>query len=483
MGKRRVSFGAPYRRRRFSPLALVGIAVSLAVALVGAVVFLLPHIGTHAADAVNGNCTLRVPAHPLSAQGLATPYQLSATDDDNGPCNEANVAQAAFVQAAVIDPATGQISVYNPLVIDKGTKPAVAPVVPKLPAHAVVGIWFGFNGTTLTLRGTNNSLRDGQCVNGLPGSPFGQFAYCNAPAFFAAANKAIQAKQLVPPPLGRAKDGLPCPTVRDFSVVDQDQSDNVTTDYLVTSSGQTAQVTVANLKALPGATRAANGSDNLLLDAFIDVALGCKPWMAPDLADPGQMVTALPLNELQAAVEQARPVALVPNRDPMVLNNNQLDMNKLNLYRRGVDQPTVNSLATSSTTTYCNNLVAISPLRLQLDEKLTMRQPSPDAAAANSLFTFLAQRLATTYGANGGLNCQGLLHAPSPVTVKRDGDGVAIGATINGTTFNMPLDCSVNGTIVLGCDGTTTINGQPCQIMMDHQAHQIQITCPPSKQQ
>src|SRR5579883_1814988 len=146
MGKRRMSFGAPYRRRRFSPLALVGIAVSLAVALVGAVVFLLPHIGTHAADAVNGNCTLRVPAHPLSAQGLATPYQLSATDDDNGPCNEANVAQAAFVQAAVIDPATGQISVYNPLVIDKGTKPAVAPVVPKLPAHAVVGIWFGFNG-------------------------------------------------------------------------------------------------------------------------------------------------------------------------------------------------------------------------------------------------------------------------------------------------------------------------------------------------
>src|SRR5690348_15618457 len=99
MYKRRIRLGDPYRRRRFSPLALIGIAVSLAVALVGATVFLLPRIGTHAAAAVNGNCTLLVPAHPLSAQGLATPYQLSATDNDNGPCNEANAAQAAFVQA------------------------------------------------------------------------------------------------------------------------------------------------------------------------------------------------------------------------------------------------------------------------------------------------------------------------------------------------------------------------------------------------
>lgn len=483
MRRRRISFDTPYRRRRFSPLALIGITISLAVALVGATVFVLPHIGTHAAAAVNGNCTLRVPAHPLSAQGLATPYQLMATDNENGPCNEANAGQAAFVQAAVIDPATGQISVYNPLVIDRGTKPAAPPVVPKLPAHGIVAIWFGFNGTTLTLRGTDNSLQDGQCVNGLPDSPFGQFAYCNAPAFFAAANKAIQAKQLVPPPLGKAKDGLPCPTVRDFSVVDQDQSDNVTTSYLVTENGQTAQVNAANMAALQGAQTQINGSDNRLLAIALDNALGCKPWMAPDLANPGQMATALPLNELQAMTEQARPVALVPNRDPMVLNNTRLDMNKLNLYRQGVDQPTVNNQAISSTTVYCNNLVAIAPLRLQLDEKLTMRQPSPDMAAANSLFTFLAQRLATTYGADGGLNCQQLLHAPSPVTVKLDGDGVAIGATINGTTFNMPLDCSVNGVTVLGCDGTTTINGQPCQIMMDHQAHQIQITCPPPKQQ
>src|SRR6266852_3414028 len=328
-------------RRRFSPLVLVGVVVSLAVALVGAVVFVLPHIRSHAANAVNGDCTLIVPPHPLTANGLATPYQLVATNPDNGACNEANPAQAAFVQAAVIDPATGKIAVYDPLIVDQGTQPAMAPVVPVLPRRAVVGIWFGSNGNTLTLQDTDNSLQNGRCVNGIEGSIFGQVSYCNAPAFFRAANAAIRAGKLVPPPIGRAKDGLPCPTVRDFAVVDQDQSDNVTATYLVTANGQTAQMTKANAATLQNVQAQVNGSDNRLLAIALDGALGCTPWMVPDLADAGQMVTALPLNELQAAARQAQPVALVPAGDPMVLLNGNININKVNLYRAGVDQPPV----------------------------------------------------------------------------------------------------------------------------------------------
>jgi hypothetical protein len=84
-----------------------------------------------AAPAVpNPNCTLIVPSNALSATGLATPYELTATDPAQGPCDEANAAQSAFVQGAIFDPATGQISVYNPLVINKGSRPLVAPVAP-----------------------------------------------------------------------------------------------------------------------------------------------------------------------------------------------------------------------------------------------------------------------------------------------------------------------------------------------------------------
>ena len=479
---RRNPFGpVPRNRRRLSPFMLIGVLVSLGVALVGAIVFVLPHLGSHAA-AVNGDCTVIVPPNPLTAQGLATPYQLLATNPANGPCNEANAGQSAFVQGAVINPATGAISIYNPLVIDQGTQPAAAPVVPTLPQGAVVALWFGSNGNTLTLQDNNGSLQQGHCVNGLAGSIFGQFSYCNAPAFFRAANRAIQAGKLVVPPLGKAKDGLPCPTTRDFSIVDQDQSDNVTTTYLITGNGQTAQNTGANAAAL-GNQVAANGSDERLL-TVVDNAIGCTPWSVPDLANPGHMVTALPLNELMAAARQAAPIALVPLGDPMTLVNGNTSVSKTNAYRVGVDQTPVQPGGpdNANTRTYCTNLLAIGPQRLMLDARFTKAQPSLDPAAANTLFTFLAQRFVTSFE-NNGLNCTKILGQPDPITLKTDGNGVVIDATINGTTIFTPMDCTINGNVLLGCTGTTTINGISCSFVTDKNAHQIQITCPAAQPQ
>jgi hypothetical protein len=241
-------FGAPARRRRrFSPFLLIGVLASVVVMLGGAGNLLLPHLPSHAAAGDNMNCTLLVPANPLTAQGLATPYQLSATNPADGPCNEANTNQSAFVQAVIYDPIGGTLSVYNPLVIDQGTQPAIVPTTPTLPAGAIVGIWFGFNANNLLLQGAQaGTLVQAHCVTGLGQSLFTQFSYCNAPAFFAAANQGVASGKVHIPALGMAKDGLPCPTTRDFSVVDQDQSDNVQTQYLATANGQTAQFSAAN---------------------------------------------------------------------------------------------------------------------------------------------------------------------------------------------------------------------------------------------
>src|SRR5690242_1999405 len=198
----------------------------------------------------NTNCTLIVPQNPLSAAGLATPYELTATDPAMGPCNESNPAQSAFVQAAILDPATGAISVYSPLVIDRGSFPLAPPVVPTLLAGAIVALWFGFNADDLTLRAqSGSSLADASCVNGSNGNVFGQYAYCNALAFFAAANQAISSGKLKVPALGTASDGKPCPTVRDFFVIDQDQSDNLPTLYLVSPRGHMSQFTKKNQAA------------------------------------------------------------------------------------------------------------------------------------------------------------------------------------------------------------------------------------------
>jgi hypothetical protein len=355
---------------------------------------------------------------------------LTATNPGNTNCHEATPSEAAFVQAAALDPATGQISIYNPLVIDRGTRPAAAPVVPNLPAHAIVGIWFGANGMGLRLKGADfNTLADAKCVNGLGFSIFGQVAYCNAPAFFQTANKLIQAKKLTPPALGMARDGTTCPTVRDFSVVDQDQSDNVTTSYRITQDGEMAQNTTANADAFPGSAVLGNGSDNRLLAVALDSALGCEPWRAPDLADPGQMAPALPLDELQAAMYQPRPVALVPSMDPMTLVNGRPNLLKQNLFRAGVDQPRVATVAQASADqkAYCQDLMRVAPARLELDRPWTSSAPSLDSGVANSLFTFLAARLDFTFGPSG-LNCTGLLKAASPVQLVQSG-GLVVDAT------------------------------------------------------
>lgn len=114
----------------------------------------------------------------------------------------------------------------------------------------------------------------------------------------------------------------------------------------------------------------------------------------------------------------------------MVLVNHNPNLAKLNAYRIGVDQRTVESLDQASTTRYCQNLLNIAPRRLQRGAHLTKRQPSPDKAVANSLFTFLAQRFVTTYGADG-LNCVGLLNKPDPITLTKDDNGVTIDAAIH----------------------------------------------------
>ena len=413
------------------------------------------------AAAPNANCTLIVPPAPLSAAGLATPYQLVASNPQAGPCHEANAKQSAFVQAAVLDPQAGKIRIYEPLVVDQGSRPALPPLVPSLPPGAVVALWFGFNGTSLRLADTNGSLQQGTCTNGLDGSLFGQVAYCNAVDFFRQARAAEAAGLLAPPPLGTARDGMPCPSVRDFSVVDQDPSDNVTTTYLANASGQTAQFSAANVKALQGARVLANGSDNRLLSVFLDGALGCAPWMAPDLVDPGQMVPALALNELQAAAEQAAPVALVPKADEMVLVNGAPNLDKLNAYRRGVDQPTRASLP--SLHTFCTHLRAIAPARMLTDARFTQGQPTPDPAAATSLLPFLASRFVFTYEGQG-LGCMQVLGQPDPISVETDGNGAAISATINGTVVGGGPHLRPQGTDTPGAPPTVSPSPSPTTV-------------------
>ncbi|MGW2253446.1 hypothetical protein ACWCXH_25090 [Kitasatospora sp. NPDC001660] len=359
------------------------------------------------------DCTLTVPDAPLTARGLATPYVLTATDPAKGPCHESNSHQAVFVQATVLDPDTGTVFVYNPLVTDKGSAPAVAPVLPKLPEHAVVGVWFSFDGNTLTLAG---HAAAGKCAGRSPMQPFGQFASCNAAEFFSSAWSAQSAGRLVVPPLGMARDGRPCPTTRDLGIVGQDHDGNVTTEYLITARGATAQRTAATTGRLSGSTVARSavapptGSDNLLLTNFVDPALGCTPWTAPDLADPGSRVTSLALNELQVANFKASPVGLAPLTGSPTNPPPGGGKDRSRQFPADGNPPPADHATTADLRTYCQALATVDAQRFLRDKEFTAKAASPQPG--RTLFDFLNQRLADSFT---GLGCrQVLAPAPSP---------------------------------------------------------------------
>jgi len=396
--------------------------------------------------AVEDTCDIIVPAHPLTAKGLATPYQLTGPDGGSPAASGCQMINAvnlgAYVQATILNPRTGALYVYNPLVITAGTTPAVAPVVPKLPRGAIVTIEFGFNGTNLIQVGaTPDALSEGNCVNGTPGSIFGQVSFCNGINFFNAAFRLERAGRLVVPSPGYSSNMVPssgalgtgreCPTTRNFELVDQDPSDNVTARYLLDpATGQTAQDTAANEARIPGAISLVNGSDNFLLDDHLDPALGCTPFEAPDLANNGTPTTSQALDELQAASHQPAIAALVPENDEMVLDNGgQYDQAKTDLYRAEIGEAPVDSQtnATSSPQMYCQNIVNIQAAFLAANERLLAAAPSPIPTAGDSLYTFMAQRLSASFQVLGCRNFG--LH--NPVTMVFNGAGVTIQATMN----------------------------------------------------
>jgi hypothetical protein len=396
--------------------------------------------------AVVDTCDIIVPAHPLTAQGLATPYQLTGPAGTSAAASGCQMINSlnlgAFVQATILNPRTGALYVYDPLVITQGTTPAVAPVVPKLPAGAIVTIDFGFNGTNLIQVGaTPDALREGNCTDGEPHSPFGQVSFCNGISFFNAASRLERSGGLDVPLAGMSRNivatagslgtGRECPTTRNFDMIDQDPSDNVTTKYLLdTATGQTAQDDAANAARMTGARVVVNGSDNALIDDFLDPALGCTPFMAPDLGNNGTMATSQALDELLATRNQPKAAALIPENDEMVLGvGGSWDAAKTDLYRAEIGQAPVDSQtdASSSPAMFCQNMVNIQTPFIAANEASLAAAPSPVPTVGDNLYTFLANRLASSFD---NLNCANF-GLQQPVAVVTNGAGAATQATLN----------------------------------------------------
>ena len=164
-----------------NPPGRQGLAGANAVDAAGAT-FSFAQTQAEAADSTN--CTVTVPARPLSAKGLATPWELG------DGCTWANGAtEGVFIDATILAP-NGQLQIYNPLVIDQGTTPEVAPTPPTIARGSQVILSVGFNGGALALVG--RGARQGNCLDAFGNSLVDQTPQCNAVNFYRMANAEIR---------------------------------------------------------------------------------------------------------------------------------------------------------------------------------------------------------------------------------------------------------------------------------------------------
>ena len=381
--------------------------------------------------AASTNCTVTVPDHPLTAQGMATPWVLG-----DGCTWENGATEGVFIDATILAP-NGQVAVYNPLVINQGTTPAVAPTPPTVAPGSQVILSVGYNGGALALVG--RGARQGHCLDAFGNSLVDQTPQCNAANFYRMANAEIARGTLTIPATGTGKDGQACQTTRDFALIDQDQSDNAVASYLFDpATGKSAQATAANVAAMPNATVESNGSDNGLLDKFVDPALGCTPFTAPNPTNPAGASASQALNELSARQNQKGTIALLPVNNPQLLVGGQFSLGKTNMYRAETDQALLpfNTNLDRNAAQYCQDMINIATPRLKLDAPMETGTASPVPGLGNNLTNFLAARLA---GSFDNLNCKNY-GLTDPITLTTDGNGVATGATYNTT----PQKASVN---------------------------------------
>jgi hypothetical protein len=396
----------------------------------------------------NTTCDIIVPANPLSAQGLATPYLLTGpngmTPAQSG-CEMSNGAKlGAFVQATILDPATGTLSVYEPLVITQGTRPDTPDMKlkpPVIPADAVMTIDFGFNGTELVQVGaTPTTLTAAHCVSGQAGSAFGRTSFCNGVNFFNAVQQAERKGLLKVPSPGTSNAVVPsggdlgtgrsCPVIRNFEVADPDLGEGVTTSYLLNPlTGQTAQDNQTYRSYVEGSTLLHVNSANAVLDQYVDPILGCAPYEVPDQSDANVPTFSEALDEIAAAAYPPKSAALVPENDQVVMDGDESDPAKTDQYRNELGQAPVSAATdkSSSPAMYCQNLVDIQTPFLAANQKLLATGQSPVTATADNLLTFLANDLSASFTS---LGCQHF-RLTNPVSLTRNNAGAAIAATFD----------------------------------------------------
>ena len=131
---------------------------------------------------------------------------------------------------------------------------------------------------------------------------------------------------------------------------------------------------------MPSATVETNGSDNGLLDKFVDPALGCTPFTAPNPTNPAGASASQALNELSARAEPEGHDRAAPGQQPAAAGRRAVQPRQ-DQHVPDRDRPARCSRSTPTSTRnaaqYCQDMINIATPRLKLDAPMETGTASP----------------------------------------------------------------------------------------------------------
>lgn len=362
-------------------------------------------------------CSVIVPNNPLTEIGLSTPYILKSFKNSSLNCNIGN--NSIFIEAVILDLNNGNYEVYNPIIIDEYIVDYKV-IKPIIPENSIIGIWFSSNNLKFRLTGSTdsyniiNSVIDGNCIDGIENSPFGNFAYCNAYYFFLKANSLVNKNIINIKPLKNN-----CLTTRSYAFIPRYEISSISSySYIILDNNTLIQNEIFNITNNYKKIININ-SNNRLLNDFINPSTNCIINNFKNCLAFNEIYSSYTINENNQA--------LIPYNHPNVLVNGKINLEKLNYYRIGFNQKTINTVDNYENVNFCNNIYNDALNYMYENYDYLNNFSSPDYKIATNLLNYICNRFIETWKI---LDCENLTNNKCPIIIEKDYQNITISNNI-----------------------------------------------------
>lgn len=360
-------------------------------------------------NVLSETCKLITPSFPLSITGLENPFIL-LPQDNLSVCSVFTKEYSIVIEIVILDLTNYQFYTYNPIIIDKSINEYIKATKFSISDKYIIGIWIMSDKVSFIL-----DTFTPECI-----TVNDNFAHCNAKVFFKTVNTLISSNKLMFPVLEPR-----CLTTRSFPFLYQYNELGITSKYIISNKYRFLNNTPSQIEMFDITKIVDNYSNSKLLNDFLNIALKCVSLKGIDIIDMTTRKGSLALNEIQASIQQN--TAFIPSGHPSVLVNGEPNLEKLNNYRIGFNQPTLSILESEDTKEYCDNIHIETGLYLFTNYNSLDNFISPDMNISINLIDYMAGRFVYTWNL---LNCSVLTNKDIPFSVMKNENGLIISNNI-----------------------------------------------------